>query len=152
LRRSFICGIRAELWVGLDNGRYQIELLWGDRAFAHGPFDVLVQGQSVGKAVTTRRNQFLAQKFMAEVDHEVLQIQIAALDAKANFALAGMTIRGPQQRMKHCVISPPNKDMLTLEQIRALGEPDPRQALRAYCDWLLSHRSADGSFDPNSCE
>jgi hypothetical protein len=152
LRRAFISGIHAELSVGLDNGRYQVELLWGDRAFPHGPFDVAVQGQSVAQAFSTRTNEFRTQKFTADVDHEVLRIRIVAADAKANFALAGMTIRGPQQTGKHCVINPPNKDVPTLEEIRALGQPDPRQALRAYCDWLLAHRPANGSFNPNSAE
>ena len=28
LRRDFVCGIRAELWVGLENGRYEIDVYY----------------------------------------------------------------------------------------------------------------------------
>ncbi len=106
-----------------------------------------MQGRTVAKGVTTGRNQFLTQKFPARVDDEALSIQIVAADAKANFALAGVTIRGPKQRRQHSVLSPPIKAIPTLEEIRACGRPDPRQALRAYCDWILTHRSADGTLD-----
>jgi hypothetical protein len=152
VRRDFICGIRAELWVGLDNGHYEIELTWGDQAYAHGPFDVVVQGRLAAKALKTQRGQFVTQTVAADVDDEVLRLQIVAPEARANFALNGMIVRGPTQTRKHSVITPPNKEIPTPEQLCARGEPDPRKALRAYCDWLVANRAADGSFNPNSSE
>ena len=113
---------------------------------AHGPFEVLVQGRTVAKGVTTGRNQFLTQKFPARVDDEALSIQIVAADAKANFALAGVTIRGPKQEGSTPCSAPRSRPFRRWRRF-SLRPADPRQALRAYCDWILTHRSADGTLD-----
>ena len=152
LKRDFVSGVRAEFWAGLDNGTYELSFTWGDSNYAHGPFDLSIQGKPAAKALKTKRGEFLEQKANAEVRDEVLRIQIVAPEAKANFALAGLTIRGPKQTGKHVVIQSPNTAIPSPSQLQAAGEPDPRKALRTYCDWILANRPENGSFNPNSSE
>ena len=99
LRRSFISGIRAELWVGLDNGRYQVELLWGDQAYA-------ATGRST---CSCKGNPWPTPSLPGErVPHPEVHGRGGSRSAadpdrgagqpKPTSPLAGMTIRGPQQR------------------------------------------------------
>ena len=153
LRRDFISGERGEFLAGLDNGRYEVEITLGDRDYAHGPFNISVQGKLVVQSLTTGKAQFVVKTFPVRVEDEKLRIEIVPVDGGVNFAINSMIVRGPKQQGTHHVRpQQPPADIPTLAEIQLRGQPDPAKALKTYCDWLLAQQTQSGSFNPNSSE
>ena len=101
LHRDFVHGDRGEFTVGLDNGRYEVEVTFGDSNYAHGPFSVLAQGQVVVAKLTTAKGKFVSKVFPATVEDERLRIGIIPVEGGVNFTVTSMVIRGPKQRGVH---------------------------------------------------
>jgi len=153
LHRHFISGQQGEFTVRLDNGRYEVALTFGDRDYAHGPFCISAQGETVVERLTTARGEFVTKVFPVSVADEKLRIDIAVIDGGANFAVASMIIRGAEQHGEHSAPPPsPSKAVPTLAELEAGGQPDVAASLQRYCDWLLTHRTMSGSLNPNSAE
>ncbi len=153
LNRDFVQGERAELTIGLDNGRYKVEITFGDRDYSHGPFKVLTQGQVIVEKLTTAKGNFVTKVFPAEVIDERLRIEIVPLTEGANFAVTSMIVRGPSQRGPHRATPPgPSKEIPTLAEINAAARPDAAKTLKLFCDWLVAHQMESGSLNPNSAE
>ena len=153
LHRDFVHGDRGEFTVGLDNGRYEVEVTFGDSNYAHGPFSVLAQGQVVVAKLMTPKGKFVSKVFPATVADERLRVGIIPVEGGVNFAITSMIIRGPKQSGVHRALpDAPPKVVPTLAEINACGQPDAAKALKRYCDWLLAHQTESGSFNPNSSE
>jgi len=145
LTGDLVFGTDIEFLIGLDNGAYRIRVVLGDASYAHGPFDILVQGKPVAERVQTRKGEFASRDFEAKVEAERLSIRFRAAEAAANAAVVAMEIFGPAQKETHPAIdNVPSRTVPAAEAIDALGEPDPRAALRTLCDWLVAHQRDTG--------
>ena len=154
VNRAFVEGGAAEFLAGLENGDYELTLTLGDRNYAHGPFQVFVQDQLAVAKLTTQKNEFVTRTCRAHVANLRLQLRFAPLAEGANFALTALVVRGPKQLQARPLFAEgaPAKTIPALAELAAVGDPDPRATLRAYCDWLLAHRTAAGLLEQNSTE
>ncbi|NOZ23505.1 MAG: hypothetical protein GXP25_20710 [Planctomycetes bacterium] len=154
LNRDLVHGDRGEFTAGLDNGDYDVEITFGDKSFAHGPFNVLAQGKLACEKVATKKGEFVAKTFKVRVTDEKLRIEIVPVGEAPNFTVTSMIVRGKKQMKAHTAYDtpPPPKAIPTVAELEAAGKPDPKKALKTYCDWLLAHQTKSGFFNQNSSE
>lgn len=154
VNRDMVHGEQAEFLVGLDNGTYDVEITFGDKDFAHGPFDVFAQDKLAVEGLNTDKGEFVTKAFPATVTDEKLRIRVAPTQGARNFAVTSMVIRGAKQMKEHNVYptDAPPKTIPTVAELETKGKPDPAKALKTYCDWLVAHQTASGSFNHNSSE
>jgi hypothetical protein len=102
----------------------------------------------------TKKGEFVTKRFPVKVSDERLRIKIVPVEGAPNFAVTSLVIWGKKQEKEHSIYAEPAppKTIPTLAEIRAKGKPDPRKALRMYCDWLLAHQTKNGFFEANSKE
>lgn len=154
INRDFVEGRKATFVMGLDNGRYELSLTFGDQNFAHGPFNVFIQDHLAAERLITRKGEFITRGFEADVGAEQLAIRFVPVDTGVNFTLASLIVRGPKQQRQHDVAKDraPARTIPTLAELRSGPEPDYRACLKMYCDWLLAHQTEEGLFESNSTE
>lgn len=150
---DFVFGRSGEFLLGLDNGDYEVEITFGDLAYAQGPFNVMAQTEPVADGLRTRKGQVVTKTFPVKVTKEGLTLRFVADEDAPFFAVTSMVVRGAKQQMDHRVWpAAPAESIPTLAELDAAGEPDRRKAFEFYCEWLLSHQREDGFFCQNSAE
>jgi hypothetical protein len=153
VNRDLVHGDRGEFMVGLDNGEYEVEITFGDKDFPHGPFDVFAQDKLAVKRLRTPKGEFITKTFNAKVTDERLRVKIMPQEEAPNFAVTSMIVRGPKQMKEHSLYSEaPPKTIPTVAELASKGKPDPKETLKAYCNWLLAHQTEEGFFNQNSSE
>jgi hypothetical protein len=154
VNRDFVEGGAVEFLAGLDNGDYELTMTFGDKNYTHGPFQVFVQDKLVVEKLTTKKAEFVSRTCLAHVEDARLKIKFVPVVDGANFAITSLVLRGPKQMKEHSIYAEgaPPKTIPTLAELAAAGNPDPRKTLKAYCDWLIAHRTATGLLEQNSTE
>jgi hypothetical protein len=151
VNRDLIAGERGKFWVGLDNGKYEVALTFGDKDYAQGPCAILAQNKRIVENVRTEKGVFVTKTFSVEVKNEKLCVQILP-SGPDGFAVTSMIVRGKKQRKEHSAYPEhaPPRTIPTVAEIEARGTPDPKKALKLYCDWLMAHRTESGFLNANS--
>ncbi len=150
VKRDLVFGAEAEFVAGLDNGDYEVAMTFGDESFGHGPFDLLAQGKPVAEGIGTGPGEFVTKTFQVSVSDARLRIQISPSEGASNFAVVSMIVRGHRQTGIHSAYAedPPPRKIPTPAELASKGDPDPRQALKLYGDFLLAHQGDSGCFGP----
>jgi rhamnogalacturonyl hydrolase YesR len=144
LRRDFVGGQKGEFWVGLDNGSYQITIIFGDPKEAKGPFDIYIQDQLVQKNIQTAAGKFLELKFPFEVTDQKLRLRLQAEDG-SEFAINGAILSGGSGKSLRRIFDEAPPDFLpTVDEVFSKGSTDTKSALRNICNWFLAHRLPNG--------
>lgn len=153
VNRDFMVGREGEFLLGLDDDDYEVEVAFGDPNYAQGPFNVYAQGELVVERLKTQRGGLVTRTFAARVTEQRLRLKFVAVDGAPFFAVTSVIVRGKQQLQDHRVWpEAPKESIPTPTELEAAGEPNPRGALEACCEWLLDNRREDGFLCQNSTE
>jgi hypothetical protein len=139
-----ISGEKGEFRVGLDNGSYKLTLILSHKHRTFGPFTVFVQDEPAAKDIHTVPGEVKRLTLEARVRDGVLSLRFEAAPKK-NFVINGLEIDGPKGARLHRLFTDAPPDVLpTRAEVMKRGLDDPRRALKAYCEWLLSKRLPNG--------
>jgi len=139
-----ISGEQGEFRVGLDSGSYKLTLILSHKNRACGPFTVFLQGESVAKDVRTVPGQVKRLTLDAKVRHGVLILRFVAAP-KESFVINGLEIDGSKgARLRRLYPEAPPDVLPARAEVMKRGVNDPRRALKAYCEWLLTKRMPNG--------
>lgn len=139
-----IAGEKGEFRVGLDNGTYQLTLILSDRNRAHGPFTVFLQGEAAAQDVRITAGEVKRLTLPATVRDGSLRLRLEAAPQES-FVINGLEIDGPKgAKMQVLFADAPPDTLPSRAEVMQRGVNDPRHALRAYCEWLLTKRLPNG--------
>ncbi|MEN6604772.1 MAG: hypothetical protein ABFD86_20350, partial [Bryobacteraceae bacterium] len=139
-----ISGEKGEFRVGLDNGSYRLTLILSHKHRAFGPFTIYLQGDPVAKDVRTVPGEVKRLTLDARVRGGVLSLRFESAP-KESFVINGLEIKGPKAAKLHRLFTDAPPDVLpTRAEVMKRGVDDPRRALKAYCEWLLTKRLPNG--------
>ena len=144
LRRDFVGGPKGEFWIGLDNGDYTITLILGDSREAKGPFDIYLQNQIVKEDIKLESAKFTEYSFPVKIENQKLMLKLLAEKDK-EFAINGLVISGSSSKSVRRIFEDAPLEILpSVDEVMSQGSTDTRGALKSMCEWLLSHRLANG--------
>lgn len=144
LLRDFVQGTSGEFWVGLDNGSYDVTLIFSDSIENHGPFSVYLQDFRCESDITVERGKALKLSFPVNVVEQKLKLRLQA-EAGKEFILNGLVIQGPEHKGGRSMFPDAPPDRLPgVDQVLREGNLDCRAALQRCCDWLLGRRLPNG--------
>ncbi|MCL5745866.1 MAG: hypothetical protein M1541_18395, partial [Acidobacteria bacterium] len=139
-----IAGEKGEFRVGLSNGAYKLKLILYDRNRPRGPFTVFLQGQPVARDVRLVPGQVKNLPLNATVRDGALRLRLEAAPQES-FVINGFEIDGPPgAKLRRLFHDAPPDVLPSRAELMKRGVDDPRGALKAYCEWLLSKRLPNG--------
>lgn len=139
-----IAGEKGEFRVGLDNGAYKLTLILAHKQRAQGPFTIYLQGEPAATDVRLTPGEVKRLRLNAAVSGGRLILRFEAAP-KASFVINGLEIDGPKgAKLQRLFADAPPDVLPTRAEVLKNGVDDPKRALKAYCEWLLTKRLANG--------
>lgn len=135
----------AAFQIGLPDGTYRLTMTCYEPLQNHGPFDVKVGNDIVLRNVKVAAGSVLQKAFDAQVRNGAgLRLELAPAPGK-DFIINGLRVEGPPgTALRPIFKDAPAVKWPGTKELAQQAEPDPRPALRAICDWLVSHRQPNG--------
>jgi len=139
-----IVGEKGEFRVGLNNGVYRLTLTFSHKSRAYGPFTIYVQGAPVAADVRVPPGEPKRMTVGTEVRDGTLTLRFEAA-ANASFIVNGLEIDGPKgAKLQRLFAEAPMDVLPDRADVLRRGTDDLKGTLKAYCEWLLSKRLANG--------
>lgn len=136
----------ADFLVGLPDGAYQVTMTCYDRANDRGPFAVKSNGRERLARCAPAANELVVETFACEAVDGILRLEFVP-EPGADFLVNGLVLEGPARVALHPIFkSAPPVAFPGRQEMAAVSENDPAEALASLCDWLLDRQRLTGPF------
>ncbi len=150
LYRDFVEHERGTFLMGLDNGSYDITLLFNDSQACHGPFRIQIESIHLGP-ISIPQDTLISINTLVMVEDQQLEITFLA-ESGASFFVNGLIVRGdPGHASRSMFADAPLCTLPTRQTVLKTGNTNPRERLYNLCEWYLDHRLDNGflgDFEP----